>query len=288
MRQRRRELGLSQTRVAHALGVSPLLVGRWERGEADPDPLQMRALADALEMAPAAADEWAAAAAPVLPVEIVPVPRPVLAPALDPDPWAVPPEKRIAPPRLDREALMGRRDPAEANGGPATETAVVPLTAGPDPTVERLLRRQARSDERRLRRRLHAERRAERAWETAEIRRREVADAAAARLAAVPAAPRRRAPAPAGAANTGVVFPVPDTKRGSERVTYEGVGDGEAVRERGRYVLRVAATAAVLAALAVLLWWAVGSLGDGLGAVVDLLRGRSGETGEVAGLMWLG
>ena len=79
--------------------------------------------------------------------------------------------------------------------------------------------------------------------------------------------------APAGAANTGAVFPVPDTKRGSERVTYQGVGEVPANRERFLYTLRIVGTAAALVAGAGLLWWAFGSLGDGLGAVFDLLRG---------------
>jgi hypothetical protein len=38
--------------------------------------------------------------------------------------------------------------------------------------------------------------------------------------------------------------------------------------------MRVLLTLAVLVLLAGLLWWAVGSLGDGFGAIFDLLRGE--------------
>ena len=91
------------------------------------------------------------------------------------------------------------------------------------------------------------------------------------------ASPRRRqAPPPGGAANTGTVFPVPDSRTGSERVTYRGEGRVSAGRERFTYRIRFTATIAALVALGLLLWWALGSLDDGFGAVLDLIRGDGG------------
>jgi len=290
-RRRRLELGVSQSRIADAIGVSPLQVGRWERGEDLPEPTQMRALAEALELEPDAAETWLAVAeSHVLSVEIVgdPLVPPlmVVEDGLEADPWSTPPEQRVSPPRLDRQALIGtRKGSSRSNGNEkirrtngSGSTGVVPITANaPNAALERLLRRQARRDERRLRRQMIAARREELARTTAESRMRRAEEAESARRAPLPAGPkfvaRRSAPAPAGAANTGVVFPVPDTRRGSERVTYEGIGEAPESRDRLTYVVRLLGTITALVILGGLLWWAVGSLGDGLGAVMDLLRG---------------
>lgn len=284
-RRRRLELGMSQSRIAEIVGVSPPQVGRWERGEDVPNPSQMRALATALDMgldtAEALFDEVGAR---TLRVEIVAEP---LAPPEEPrddglvgDPWSAPPEKRIPAPRLNRAALIGRRtDPVGAAG---STVAVIPITpATPDPSIERLLKRQARSDERRLRRELTASNREEVVKTTAETR---IQTAARTQSGARPVRP---VPAPAGAANTGSVFPVPDTKRGSERVTYHGVGEVPANRERFLYTLRVVGTIAALVIGAGLLWWAFGSLNEGLGAVFDLFRGGE-ESPDAIGMFGLG
>jgi len=289
-RLRRLELGVSQSRVADALGVSPLQVGRWERGEEVPDPSRIRALADALDLGPDIADAWLASAnAQILSVEIVddPLvpPLTVVENGLDPDPWSAPPGRRISPPKLDRAALIGRRN----GNGKVSATAVLPITANvPDASLERLLKRQARSDERRLRREMIAARREERAQTTAETRLRLAEEAVAARRAPLPTPPpnRQPAPAPAGSANTGSVFPVPDAKRGSERVTYRGLGEVPAGHDRFTYNARLLGTLLVLVVLTGLLWWAVGSLGDGLGAVLDLFRG-GGESMQAPGVAGL-
>ena len=289
-RRRRLELGLSQSRIADAVGVSPLQVGRWERGEDIPDPSVVGVLVEVLDLGPETAEIWLASAeAQILSLEIGDDP---LAPPLtvvEADPWSTPPERRIAPPVLDREAIIGKR-----NGrGMSLATTVVPITTGvPDASLERLLKRKVRSDERRLRREMIASHREERVRATAETRLRlaeEAMAAVAANRTPLPAPPETRqpTPVPAGAANTGVVFPVPDTKRGSERVTYRGVGEVPAGRYRFIYSFRLIGTIAALIVLAGLLWWAIGSLGDGLGAVMDLLRGgeESLQNPEAAGII---
>ncbi|MFH2072471.1 MAG: helix-turn-helix transcriptional regulator [Actinomycetota bacterium] len=296
VRRRRLELGMSQSRVADAVGVSPLQVGRWERGEGIPDPSRVRALADALELGPDTVQSWLAAAeAQVLSIEIVGEP---LAPPLvimesgdEGDPWSAPPEKRIAPPRLDRAALIGKGN--GHGGGRVSTTAVVPVTtAAPDATIERLLRRQARGDERRLRRQMLASHRVERAQVAADTRHHQAEASLAARRGPLWMPPQadRSAPPPAGAANTGSVFPVPDTKKGSERVTYEGVGETSAQRDRLTYVFRMIGTIVALVILAGLLWWAMGSLGDGLRSILDLLKGGEDSlpAPEVVGLILSG
>src|SRR3990170_2181584 len=50
LRARRLELGISAVRVADSLGVRLTEVGRWERGEALPDPMRWRLLARMLHL----------------------------------------------------------------------------------------------------------------------------------------------------------------------------------------------------------------------------------------------
>src|SRR3972149_1994306 len=50
LRARRLELGISAVRVADSLGVRLTEVGRWERGEALPDPMRWRLLARMLHI----------------------------------------------------------------------------------------------------------------------------------------------------------------------------------------------------------------------------------------------
>jgi hypothetical protein len=67
---------------------------------------------------------------------------------------------------------------------------------------------------------------------------------------------------------------VPDARRGPQRVTYRSDGITAPGRDRFTYRRRIAQTIVVLVVLAVILWWAFGALGDGLGAVLDLFRGE--------------
>ena len=64
LRTRRRALGLSRSTLAEAAGTRPVVLGRWERGETAPTPDQAAALAEALDLDPAVAAEWAYPTAP--------------------------------------------------------------------------------------------------------------------------------------------------------------------------------------------------------------------------------
>ena len=275
-RRRRIELGLSQSRVASSLGVSATQIGRWERGEAVPTPAQLRALAEILDLEQAEVEVWLddltlEAGGPTVSIEIVPDPAPS-------DPWELPPRKRVSPPVLDRAALVGRRN-GRRNGRPAKVIDGTGQDADGNGASEWYLRRRAWRDERRIRREITAERR--RKEETEAARRQVEREARQARTGPLPVAvPGRLAAqvaAPAGAANTGSVFPVPDTRKRSEMVTYHSVEGGTGSDERLTYTSRVLMTIAVLVGLAALLWWALGAFGEGIGSVLDLFRGEETE-----------
>jgi hypothetical protein len=104
---------------------------------------------------------------------------------------------------------------------------------------------------------------------------------------AVPGQLAAQVAAPAGAANTGSVFPVPDTRKRSEMVTYHSVEGGTGTDERLTYATRVLMTIAVLVGLAGLLWWAVGAFGDGIGSVLDLFRSEETEPDPIVGALRL-
>jgi transcriptional regulator with XRE-family HTH domain len=278
-RRRRIELGLSQARLASSLGVSTTQIGRWERGEAVPTPAQLRALAEVLDLTPSDIDSWLddLALGEVTPTISIEIMEGGSAPA-PPDPWEVPPHKLISPPVLDRAALVVRsadRTPRSADGDDA---ALVGRSAWD-------LRRRMWRDERRIRRDMEAERRQARAREAEKARRQVERQARQARTGALPTAvpgglAERVAP-PAGAANTGSVFPVPDTRTRSETVTYRSAPGGDRPDERSIYAGRVLMTIAVLIGLAGLLWWALGAFGEGIGSVLDLFRGDETDTDPI-------
>jgi transcriptional regulator with XRE-family HTH domain len=72
LRARRRSLGLTQAGVAEAVGTRPVIVGRWERGEAIPTLDEVMRLADVLDPDPAMAAEWSTVALPAAPVREAP------------------------------------------------------------------------------------------------------------------------------------------------------------------------------------------------------------------------
>lgn len=72
LRSRRRSLGLTQAGVAEAVGTRPVIVGRWERGEAWPTLDEVVRLAEILDLDPGAAAEWSAGALPAAPVPSTP------------------------------------------------------------------------------------------------------------------------------------------------------------------------------------------------------------------------
>jgi transcriptional regulator with XRE-family HTH domain len=75
LRARRRALGLTQVALAEAVGTRPVMVGRWERGEALPTIDEALRLAEALDLDPAAAAGWSAPAVSSSP-DPVPAPPP--------------------------------------------------------------------------------------------------------------------------------------------------------------------------------------------------------------------
>ena len=62
LRARRRALGFTQAGLAAALGTRPVMVGRWERGEALPSLEEALRLAEILDLDPAVAAGWSAVA----------------------------------------------------------------------------------------------------------------------------------------------------------------------------------------------------------------------------------
>lgn len=84
LRARRRALGLTQVALAEAVGTRPVIVGRWERGEALPTMDEARRLAEVLDLDPATAIEWG---------------MPALAPSHDAVPTPPPEEAGAAPAR---------------------------------------------------------------------------------------------------------------------------------------------------------------------------------------------
>jgi transcriptional regulator with XRE-family HTH domain len=75
LRARRRALGLTQVALAEAVGTRPVMVGRWERGEALPTMGEARRLAEILDLDPSAAAGWSALAVSS-PPDAVPAPPP--------------------------------------------------------------------------------------------------------------------------------------------------------------------------------------------------------------------
>ena len=58
LRTRRRARGMTQARLAGMVGVRPLVLGRWERGERVPTRAQVHRLAEILDVDPAVAAAW--------------------------------------------------------------------------------------------------------------------------------------------------------------------------------------------------------------------------------------
>jgi transcriptional regulator with XRE-family HTH domain len=61
LRTRRSARGLSRATLAQAVGTRPVIIGRWERGEAIPTPEQVLVLVEVLDLPPSLTGDWAAA-----------------------------------------------------------------------------------------------------------------------------------------------------------------------------------------------------------------------------------
>ncbi len=110
LRTRRRTLGLTQGDVAEAVGTRPVMVGRWERGEARPTLDEVIRLAEVLDLDPGAAAEWSA-------VALAPGPGAGTPPA-EPEPAARRPHRPAWLARLSVVVAMWRRrlGPGRADG----------------------------------------------------------------------------------------------------------------------------------------------------------------------------
>jgi transcriptional regulator with XRE-family HTH domain len=117
LRARRRALGLTQAGLAAAVGARPVLVGRWERGEALPSLEEAARLAEVLGLDPATAAGWTAVARRT---EAGPIPAP-------------PPAEGAARPARARprwlrrlSALVARHRASGTVPGEADDNAVFP------------------------------------------------------------------------------------------------------------------------------------------------------------------
>ncbi|MEE9205748.1 MAG: helix-turn-helix domain-containing protein [Acidimicrobiia bacterium] len=225
LRERRRALGLTRTRLADRSGIPAVDLGRWERGEAVPNPDQIALLADAVGLDDEETQAWLDAAItvdltdPEIAVELI-----------EPSgPRANPFSQRLTPLQVDASRLERMR----ARVGEFGRNVPSPIAA-----VERL-----------------------------------------AKLAS---------PRPALSARTGLVAqPVgrpdrelpsvfPDTQVGSfdpaVRVYSTAPSTYPSPDDEQMYLLRRIRTASVLLGLGIILWWAFGALGEGVGDVFDLFR----------------
>jgi len=278
LRERRRAAGLSQARLATAVGVSAESVGSWERAELLPDLDELRAVASALGLAAPALDDWVAevrtASAPPAapPVSVVPVDLPA-------DPFAPTGNGRGTPNGngTARTAANGNgRGAADGNGGAKSNgNGGAPLRSAawgalPSPV-------NGRSSNGRSNGRSNGAAPKDRS--SAPSRRR----AAAARSQPAPKpAPRRRTPRPPRVDTSPpvpTVFPTPGPAVAADPewwVYSTATLQPWDTATRVYYFGRRLRTLVVLISLALLLLWAFGELGEGLGAILDLMRGDPG------------
>jgi transcriptional regulator with XRE-family HTH domain len=101
LRALRRASGMSQAALAAAVGVRPLVVGRWERGESAPVGEEAARLAQVLGIDPAEVARWPAR---VEPWDDPLAPPPEATVARGADPWG----SAVSPGRTSRARLRGR------------------------------------------------------------------------------------------------------------------------------------------------------------------------------------
>lgn len=146
LRARRRARGMTQARLAGMVGVRPLVLGRWERGEAVPTRDQVNRLAEILDVDPAAAAAWREAAGRADRTEPSTAVRIVQALGTESDPWGDLPTPVVIGTRDDRRWWQkGFRRPRPAPRtasarGPRSEVVAMPapqprLTHDPDGDV---------------------------------------------------------------------------------------------------------------------------------------------------------
>ncbi|NQV07626.1 helix-turn-helix transcriptional regulator [bacterium] len=307
MRERRRDLGVSQAHLAELAGVRSTLVGAWERGEVALTRTQARAIGRALDFGPDEVDAVLAVSSDVLPA-----PAPVADIRVDltavptighngngsgegtvrleilgesGDPWSDTPDPQIGSDIPDPQIGVV----------PATFTAPIRMlhqgATPPDLTALRMSAtaidlaeadRRHRQRERVQRRELDRNHRAAVRDEVAK-RRQHALEAYRARVE------RERAEAasvPGPAYGLGAVFPMPDGGDEIERITYSTAEPsfGSNAADRLIYLSRRLRVILVLIAMGAALFWAVTELGDGWNALIDLFTGGGDEiVDEVVG-----
>ncbi len=224
LRERRRALGLTRTRLADRSGITAADLGKWERGEAVPEPDQIGLLADAVGLDDRETQAWLDAVIavdatdPEIAVELI-------EPA---EPRANPFSQRLKPTRAD----SSRVERIRARVGELGRNAPLPFAA-----VDRLVK----------------------------------------------PAPPRTAPSartglvaePVGRAGRELPSVFPDTQAGSFDSTVRVYSTATSILDPGdqsMYRLRRIRTASVLLGFGIILWWAFGALGEGVGDVLDLFR----------------
>ena len=234
LREQRRALGLTRSRLADRTGISSLDLTRWERGEALPDADQVMALAEAVGFDEAETRRWLDTVVtvdltgPDVAVELLESPDPPS------DPFAVSRTSLVKSPQprlVDRllAPFRSKEGNGASTGGSSGDASVTELRptrrtapARPAPSASRGLVREPRYAPNQL---------------------------------------------PS-------VFPDPPMEGYDPAVhvysaapaTYPGPGDED------RYLLRRIRTTGVLIGLGLVLWWAFGSLWDGFGDVIELFR----------------
>jgi transcriptional regulator with XRE-family HTH domain len=221
LRERRRSLGLTRTKLAERSGLTSTDLAAWERGERFPDPGQIVVLAEAVGLDDAQTRAWLDAAVTV----DLTGPEVAVSIVEGQEPPANPFSRRLEPLREDSHRFERLRARVESIRNDITGTTVSPLE---------------RSTER-------------------------TAPAPMGLVAAPPRPTERDFPS---------VFP--DSHMGnydpSIRVYSTAAATFPGPDDEQVYMLRRLRTAAVLLGLGIVLWWAVGALGEGIGDVLDLFR----------------
>lgn len=227
LRERRRALGLTRSRLADRTGISAGDLARWERGDDLPDPGDVVTLAEAIGLEVAETQEWLDVVAvdltgPDVAVELVESNQAPSDPFLNRSALL-----KAEPPLLARIAdRLARRDEKKSDGDPASVTSLrerrQPAPRRPAPHATTGLVRQPRP--------------------------------VATQLPSV-------FPDPAIAPYDPAVhvYSTAPTRFPSES-------------DDQTYLLRRIRTAAALLGLGLVFWWAVGSLWEGFGDVIDLFR----------------
>jgi transcriptional regulator with XRE-family HTH domain len=231
LRERRRALGLTRTRLADQIGLETSDVTRWERGDSYPTAKQVVALAEAVGLDERQTQAWLDA------VVTVDLTGPEIAVELveNPDPPADPFARRGTSKKVGAPGLADRVSTALGSWRRDSAT-ITPLRGAAKPAPIRTAPSTATGLVREPR---HA----------------------VAQLPSVFPDPPIASYDPA----TYVYSTVPSV--------FPGPGDDQF------YLLRRVRTAGVLLVLGVVLWWAVGALGQGLSNVLDLFRGTGASLG---------